>query len=67
MKVRNAGAVFAGYQTPMAAGDYWAGPSHVLPTDASAKFSSGLSVMSFLKRTSYLEMNKKIKKHIAKL
>lgn len=61
-KVRNAGAVFAGYQTPTAAGDYWAGPSHVLPTDASAKFSSGLSVMSFLKRTSYLEMNKKNKK-----
>lgn len=61
-KVKNAGAVFAGYQTPTAAGDYWAGPSHVLPTAGSAKFSSGLSVMSFLKRTSYIEMNKNNKK-----
>lgn len=60
--VKNAGAVFAGYQTPTAAGDYWAGPSHVLPTAASAKFSSGLSAMSFLKKTSYIEMNKKNKK-----
>ncbi|MDR1696282.1 MAG: histidinol dehydrogenase [Endomicrobium sp.] len=57
--IKNAGAVFAGYQTPTAAGDYWAGPSHVLPTNASAKFSSGLSVMTFLKRTTYIEMNKK--------
>ncbi|MCL2485474.1 MAG: histidinol dehydrogenase [Endomicrobia bacterium] len=57
-KIKNAGAIFAGYQTPTSAGDYWAGPSHVLPTSASAKFSSGLSVMSFLKRTSYIEMNK---------
>jgi Histidinol dehydrogenase len=61
-KVKNAGAVFAGYQTPTASGDYWAGPSHVLPTAGSAKFSSGLSVMSFLKRTSYIEMNKNNKK-----
>lgn len=60
--IKNAGAVFAGYQTPTAAGDYWAGPSHVLPTAGSAKFSSGLSVMSFLKRTSYIEMNKNNKK-----
>ncbi|MCL2144194.1 MAG: histidinol dehydrogenase [Endomicrobia bacterium] len=57
-KVKNAGAVFAGYQTPTASGDYWAGPSHVLPTAGSARFSSGLSVMSFLKRTSYVEMKK---------
>ncbi|MCL2799042.1 MAG: histidinol dehydrogenase [Endomicrobia bacterium] len=56
--IKNAGAIFAGYQTPTAAGDYWAGPSHVLPTNASAKFSSGLSVMSFLKRTTYIELNK---------
>ncbi|AKL97798.1 histidinol dehydrogenase [Endomicrobium proavitum] len=61
-KVKNAGAVFAGYQTPTAAGDYWAGPSHVLPTNASAKYSSGLSVMTFLKRTSYTVMNKNNKK-----
>jgi len=61
-KIKNAGAVFAGYQTPTAAGDYWAGPSHVLPTNASAKYSSGLSVMTFMKRTSFTEMNKNNKK-----
>jgi len=60
--VKNAGAVFAGYQTPVAAGDYWAGPSHVLPTNANAKFASGLSVMTFLKRISYIELNPKNKK-----
>jgi histidinol dehydrogenase len=60
--IKNAGAVFAGYQTPTASGDYWAGPSHVLPTGGSAKFSSGLSVMSFLKKTSYIEMDKNNKK-----
>jgi histidinol dehydrogenase len=63
--VKNAGAVFAGYQTPTSAGDYWAGPSHVLPTSGSAKFSSGLSAMSFLKRTSYIELDKKYKKSYA--
>jgi len=52
----NAGAVFIGYNTPTAAGDYWAGPSHVLPTNASARYSSGLSVMTFLKRSSYIEL-----------
>lgn len=56
--IKNAGAIFAGYQTPTASGDYWAGPSHVLPTNGSAKFSSGLSVMTFLKRSTYIEMNK---------
>jgi histidinol dehydrogenase len=60
--VRNAGAVFVGYQTPTASGDYWAGPSHVLPTNGSAKFSSGLSVMTFLKRSVYIKMNKNNKK-----
>ncbi len=60
--VRNAGAVFVGYQTPTALGDYWAGPSHVLPTNGSAKFSSGLSVMTFLKRSVHIEMSKNNKK-----
>ncbi|MDR2426245.1 MAG: histidinol dehydrogenase [Endomicrobium sp.] len=60
--IKNAGAIFAGYQTPTVVGDYWAGPSHVLPTGGSARFSSGLSVMSFLKKTSYIEMNKSNKK-----
>ncbi len=55
-KVRNAGAVFVGPYSPVAAGDYWAGPSHVLPTGRSARFSSGLSLQSFLKRTSVIEI-----------
>jgi histidinol dehydrogenase len=60
--VRNVGAVFVGYQTPTASGDYWAGPSHVLPTNGSAKFSSGLSIMTFLKRSAYIKMSKNNKK-----
>jgi histidinol dehydrogenase len=66
--VKNAGAIFAGCQTPTASGDYWAGPSHVLPTGSSAKFSSGLSVASFLKRSSIIVMpqsNKNAYKQIA--
>ncbi|MDR3244192.1 MAG: histidinol dehydrogenase, partial [Elusimicrobiota bacterium] len=57
-KIKNAGAVFAGYQTPTAAGDYWAGASHILPTGSCARFSSGLSVMTFLKRSSWTEISK---------
>ena len=55
LKIRNAGAIFLGRFTPEAMGDYIAGPSHVLPTARSAKFSSGLSVLDFMKRTSILE------------
>ncbi|MFQ5785655.1 MAG: histidinol dehydrogenase [Alphaproteobacteria bacterium] len=51
-QVRNAGAIFLGRYTPEAIGDYVAGPNHVLPTARSARFSSGLSVLDFLKRTS---------------
>jgi histidinol dehydrogenase len=58
-KIFNAGAIFLGYQTPTSSGDYWAGPSHVLPTNANAKFASGLSVMTFLKRSSIVCMNAK--------
>tara|TARA_B100000795_G_scaffold120222_1_gene89467 strand:+ start:510 stop:1841 length:1332 start_codon:yes stop_codon:yes gene_type:complete len=54
-KIKNAGAVFLGSNTPEAIGDYIAGPSHVLPTSKSAKYSSGLSVFDFLKRTSIVE------------
>ena len=50
-KVRNAGAVFLGRHTPEAIGDYIAGPNHVLPTARSARFSSGLSALDFMKRT----------------
>jgi histidinol dehydrogenase len=52
--LRNAGAVFLGRYTPEAIGDYVAGPNHVLPTARSARFSSGLSVFDFLKRTTLL-------------
>jgi len=50
-RVRHAGAIFLGGWTPEAAGDYVSGPNHVLPTARSARFSSGLSVLDFLKRT----------------
>jgi histidinol dehydrogenase len=50
-KVRNAGAIFLGRHTPEAIGDYVAGPNHVLPTARSARFSSGLNVLDFMKRT----------------
>jgi histidinol dehydrogenase len=53
-KVRNAGAVFLGHTTPEAVGDYVGGSNHVLPTARSARFSSGLSVLDFVKRTSIL-------------
>ena len=52
-RINNAGAVFLGRHTPEAIGDYVAGPNHVLPTSGSARFSSGLSVFDFLKRTSF--------------
>jgi len=51
-RIRNAGAMFLGRYTPEAIGDYVAGPNHVLPTARSARFSSGLSVLDFMKRTS---------------
>lgn len=54
-KIRNAGAVFLGKHTPEAVGDYVGGSNHVLPTARSAKFSSGLSVLDFMKRTSILK------------
>lgn len=54
-KVRNAGSIFLGHYTPEALGDYVAGPNHVLPTGRSARFSSGLNVLDFMKRTSILK------------
>ena len=53
--VRHAGAVFVGGQTPEVVGDYVAGPSHVLPTAGSARFSSPLGTEDFVKRTSIIE------------
>ena len=57
--IKNAGAVFLGRYTPEAIGDYIAGPNHVLPTDRTARFSSGLNVLDFFKRTSVVSCNKK--------
>jgi histidinol dehydrogenase len=52
--IRNAGAIFLGRHAPEAIGDYVAGPNHVLPTARSARFSSGLGVLDFMKRTSMI-------------
>ena len=56
-KVSHAGAIFLGRYTPEAIGDYVAGPNHVLPTNKTARFSSGLSVFDFLKRTTIVDCN----------
>jgi histidinol dehydrogenase len=53
-RVENAGAIFLGHHTPVALGDYAAGPSHVLPTGGTARFASGLSANDFLRRSSVL-------------
>src|SRR5947207_1415077 len=55
-RIRNAGAIFLGAHTPEAIGDYVAGSNHVLPTARSARFSSGLGVLDFMKRTSILRL-----------
>jgi histidinol dehydrogenase len=53
-EIHSAGAIFIGQYTPVAIGDYVAGPSHVLPTGGSARFASGLCANDFLKRSSVL-------------
>ena len=53
--IRHAGSVFLGRHTPEALGDYIAGPNHVLPTGRRARFASGLSVLDFMKRTSFID------------
>jgi histidinol dehydrogenase len=53
-KVKNAGSVFLGYNTPEAVGDYYAGANHTLPTSGTARFSSPLSVEDFVKTTQYV-------------
>lgn len=58
-KIINAGAIFIGYYSPTAVGDYYAGPSHVLPTGGTARFSSGLSSADFMKRSSIIEYTQK--------
>lgn len=56
-RIRHAGSVFMGRMTPEAVGDYVAGPNHVLPTGRRARFSSGLSVLDFMKRTSFIQLD----------
>ena len=56
-RIRNAGALFLGHHTPEAIGDYVGGSNHVLPTARSARFSSGLSTLDFVKRTSILQLD----------
>jgi len=58
-RIENAGAIFIGDYSPVAVGDYWAGPSHTLPTGQTAKFFSALSANDFIKSTSIIEYNKK--------
>jgi len=55
--IRHAGSVFIGRYAPEAIGDYVAGPNHVLPTGRRARFSSGLSVLDFMKRSSFIELD----------
>jgi histidinol dehydrogenase len=55
--IRHAGSVFLGRLTPEAVGDYVAGPNHVLPTGRRARFASGLSVLDFMKRTSFIQLD----------
>jgi histidinol dehydrogenase len=57
-KIVNAGAIFTGDYTPVAVGDYWAGPSHTLPTGGNAMFSSALTANDFIKSTSIIEYDK---------
>jgi len=65
-KIQNAGAIFLGEYTPESIGDYTAGPSHTLPTSATAKFASGLSVYDFLKRISLISCDKNSFEKLAK-
>ncbi len=58
-KVQNAGAIFMGHDTPVALGDYVAGPSHVLPTGGTARFANGLCANDFLKRSSIIGYDKR--------
>ncbi|OYW44712.1 MAG: histidinol dehydrogenase [Novosphingobium sp. 12-63-9] len=65
-KIRNAGAIFMGRNTPEAIGDYVAGSNHVLPTARSARFASGLSIFDFLKRTSLLNCSREAFEQLAR-
>lgn len=64
--VKNAGSIFLGAYSPETLGDYYAGPNHVLPTNGTARFSSPLSVDSFIKKSSYLYYSKEELKNVSK-
>ena len=64
-QIRNAGAVFVGPCTPVALGDFYAGPSHVLPTSGTAEYLSGLSVYDFLKRSSLMSYDRQALEQVA--
>lgn len=66
-KIKHAGAIFLGMNTPEAVGDYFAGPNHVLPTGTAARFSSALGVYDFVKRTSVLRYSEKEMKVTAQM
>ena len=70
-KVNNAGGIFLGKYSTEAFGDYVAGTNHVLPTSGAAKFSSGLGVIDFMKKSSIVEIDKPsfqtLSKHVAKI
>jgi histidinol dehydrogenase len=57
-QIQNAGAIFLGHDTPVAVGDYFAGPSHVLPTGGTARFANGLCTNDFLKRSSVIQYDR---------
>ncbi|MFT6084163.1 MAG: histidinol dehydrogenase [Alphaproteobacteria bacterium] len=63
--IKHAGAIFMGYYTPEAIGDYIAGPNHVLPTNRTPRFASGLSTIDFMKRSSLIQCSKESIQHIA--
>ena len=64
-RIQNAGAIFMGHHTPVAIGDYYAGPSHVLPTGGTARFANGLCANDFLKRSSVIGYNREALAHAA--
>lgn len=64
-RVQNAGAIFLGHYTPVALGDYLAGPSHVLPTGGTARFANGLCANDFLKRSSIIQYDREALAHVA--
>lgn len=63
-QITNAGAIFLGRFTPEAVGDYVAGPNHILPTSGNARFSSGLSTLDFMKRTTFVDCDEQALKRI---